>query len=793
MTNNPVNNNVVTHEEALKIARQHHETGNLTLADKTYRDILKVVPDDYTSLHYLGILCYQQGNPAEAVHLLKQAIGIDSTHADTWNAYAVVLEQTGQADKALEAWDKALELTPEYPEALSNKGNALWSLGHYEEAEKTCQKAVDIRPEFADAYINLGNAIASQDRKEEAIEIWEKAIELKSANYNAYINIGNALRDLGRIKESEEKCRRALEFAPDHPDALLNLGNALRDLGQRQEAEKLYRKSIEVRPDYAKAHNNLAILLMDMLRFEDAVASTKYAVAFAPDYAEAYANMSAALLELGKLEEAEKSARKALLLDPDSTEARIDLADILFMSDRLDEAETLFNEATDLKPDSPRLFIKLSAVLERANRMDEALEAIEKAVELNPEMPEAYHRQAMVYFMFNHIEEALKSLDRALEIQPRYPAALATKSEILQSSGNMEKAKEAARAGLEMNDKMPFLYLSLSKVKKFTEDDPDFLKMKEMENESNFGSAQKVSLYFSLFKACEDIGDYDQAFEHLRKGCDLKRQTVVFDPQTQQHVYQNIQKVYTLEFIESFEGKGHDSDTPIFIVGMPRSGTTLTEQIISSHPDIFGAGELHYLSAVEKKHGFINADNCRKMGEDYVAMTRAIDEGSKTARKITDKMPGNYMRMGQMVASLPNAKIIHCRRNPIDTCLSCYKQLFARGHYWSYNLEELAEHYALYMQMMDHWRKTLPEGRFLEIDYETTVNDFENQARKLLDFVEMEWHDACLTPHKTKRSVLTASKGQVIKPIYKTSVEAWRRYETQLQPLAEKLEKFAQK
>jgi hypothetical protein len=222
---------------------------------------------------------------------------------------------------------------------------------------------------------------------------------------------------------------------------------------------------------------------------------------------------------------------------------------------------------------------------------------------------------------------------------------------------------------------------------------------------------------------------------------------------------------------------------------MPRSGTTLTEQIISSHPDIYGAGELYTLAQVENEIGTLTPENAKEWGAKYVELVKEINEDSKTAIKITDKMPGNFIRIGQIVNALPNAKIIHCRRNPIDTCLSCYKQLFGRGHYWSYNLEEMAQHYEEYDDLMAHWRNVLPK-KFLEINYEDTVNDFENQARKLIDFVGMEWNDACLKPHKQKRSVLTASKGQVIKPIYKTSVHAWKRYEEQLQPLIKRLEKY---
>ncbi|HPF78995.1 MAG TPA: tetratricopeptide repeat protein, partial [Alphaproteobacteria bacterium] len=706
-----------------------------------------------------------------------------------------MLSQIGKKEDALEKWKKALELKPDYPDALSNMGHALWELGRFEEAQAACQKAIEVSPQYAAGYVNLGNALMSQGKLDEAIEVWKKAIDINPRQHHAFINIGNALRDQGKINESEEYCRKAIELSPDNPEALLNLANALRDQGNFSEAEANYKKAIDSRPQYAEAHNNLAIVLIDQIRFDEAATAAKYAIAFDPNHAGAHTNLANALREMGKFEEAEASARKALQLNSESVEARIDLADILYASDRLSEAETLFTEAMELVPDSPRLYIKLSGVLERANKLDEAIETIEKAIEKNPEMPEVYHKQAMVYMMANRIPEALAALDKALELNPKFPGALGTKSDILQTHGDMEGARKAAEEGLAMNDKIPFLYFTLSKVKKFTADDPHFIRMQEIEEDSSkkFGKAQAISLQYALSKAHEDVGNYEKAFEHLKKANDMKSMTVSFDRNAQAESYKKIKEFYTKEFFESVEGKGCDSDTPIFIVGMPRSGTTLTEQIISSHPDVFGAGELHYLSEVDQKNGGLSKNNCRELGEQYVEMIRAINDESKNAEKITDKMPGNYMRIGQIVATLPNAKIIHCRRNPVDTCLSCYKQLFARGHYWTYRLDDMAEHYALYDDMMNYWRSVLPKDRFLEIDYEETVNDFENQARRLIDYVGLEWNDACLTPHKTKRSIMTASKGQVRKPIYKTSVEAWRRYEDQLAGLAKDLEPFIRK
>lgn len=785
--------NQVTYEQALAIAQKHHQAGNLTLADRTYRDILNIFPNDFNSLHYLSIISYQRNNVDEGLEFIERAIAEKDDKADSWNAYGVMLAHANKSDEAIQAWQKAIKLKPNYHEAFSNLGAKFWELGRFDESLKACQSSVDAKPDYADGYINLGNAYTGMGDIQKAIEVWKKSIELNPLNANPYINIGNALRDLGRLKESIEYCEKALTYSPDHPKALLNLANAKRDLGFHKEAEALYRKAIDAAPDFIDAHNNLSITLMDMLRFDAAITSIKFALVLNPKASQPYINLATALRETGKLKEAEEAARKALLLNPDSNEAKIELADILFLSDRWEEAETLFNDMIEESADSALIYLKLSNVLERSNRIEEALECIVKAVALAPEMPEVYHRQAMIYFVSNQIDKALTALDRALEIKPKFAAALATKSEILQTKGDMKEAEAVALKGLEINPYLSSLYYTLSKVKKFTADDPIIEKMEDLvANIQKYGRAQAIAIHFALFKVYEDIGDYDRAFKHLKLGGDIKRSCIVFDRQAQKESFDKIKEVFTPQLMKSFEGTGTKDETPIFIVGMPRSGTTLTEQIISSHPDVFGAGELPFLSDVENHLGHLTPENSKEFGDYYIKQTRELTEESKKARLITDKMPGNFSRIGQIIATMPNAKIIHCRRNPIDTCLSCYKQLFARGQYWSYNLEELAEYYALYEDLMDYWRETLP-GKFLEIDYETTVGDFENQARKLIDFVGLEWDEACLSPHKQKRAILTASKGQVRKPVYKTSVEAWKRYEKDLGPLVEPLQKFVRK
>ena len=781
----------VTLEDALNLAKEHHLSGNLTLAERTYKDVLAVYPEDFVSLHYLAVISYQKNAYDDGITFMKRALEINENDAPSWNILAVMLELVGQIDSAIRAWEKAIKINPDYVDALSNYAHASWKMGDFEKTEDLCNHALKIQPDYFPAIINLGGAYQGQKNNEKALEVWKQALEIIPDNPNALINIGNSLRDLGRINESEEYCRKAIAVAPENPDALLNLANALADQGKHEEAEKHYKQATNIQPNHVKAHSNLAITLMAQFRYDEALASAKYAIAFDPSFREAYGHMAIALSELSRLDEAEVAARKAFALAPDSAEAHVDLGQILFTKDNYDEAATLYSAAMELDPDNPRLYLKLSIALERANKFEESIEAIDQAVKLNPEMPEAYHLKGVTYMAANQTDKALKAINKALEIKPDYAEAMSVKSEILQAQGDMEEATKLIQQAIRINNQIPSIYLTLSKLKKFTKDDDDLKVMEDLKKDIHtFGSIQTSPFYYSLFKAYQDIGDYDQAFENLKMGADKKRSTVSYDILTDRNVFETVKARNTKEILDNYKGHGSQSDTPIFIVGMPRSGTTLTEQILASHPDVYGAGELYHLTHIESIVGEpLSIENAKEHGDTYVKLISEISDESKNAKRITDKMPGNYARIGQIASILPNAKIIHCRRNPIDTCFSCYKQLFSRGHYWTYDLEELASHYELYHAMMQYWRETLPDN-FIEVTYEDTINDFETQARRIVEYAGLEWNDACLTPHKSKRSVLTASKGQVRKPIYKTSIEAWRRYEKQLEPLASRLEKY---
>ncbi len=304
-------------------------------------------------------------------------------------------------------------------------------------------------------------------------------------------------------------------------------------------------------------------------------------------------------------------------------------------------------------------------------------------------------------------------------------------------------------------------------------------------------------VHFALGKALEDVGDYGRAFEHFLKGNALKRREVHYDEAAEERNLQLIADVFDSSLIERFAGVGDPSAVPIFIVGMPRSGSTLIEQILASHPQVQAAGERSNLDRIvrtatgaDKQIPFpasiraLDTDGFRRLGQAYLASLPALGPGQE---RITDKTPSNFHHVGLIRLILPNARIIHTMRDPVDTCVSCFSTLFAQGQTFSFDLAELGRYYRRYDELMKHWRSVLPAGALLDVSYAEVVDDLEAQARRLIEYCGLPWDDRCLSFHETSRPIRTASNVQVRRPLYRSSLARWRRYEAFLEPLLAEL------
>lgn len=432
----------------------------------------------------------------------------------------------------------------------------------------------------------------------------------------------------------------------------------------------------------------------------------------------------------------------------------------LYEKGNLQDAEAACRRALSISSASGELHRTLGRIVHDQHRVDEAVAHFEEAVRLNPTNPDGLTDLALSLGEQGRMSEALAAAGRALEIAPNHLGAL----------------------------------YHLTQMKAFSAGDPDLLALEKLAGEENAVSEESTHfLYFALAKAYEDVGDYDRAFTYLEQANTLRRKQVKYNVEEDIRVMDETAQVFTDALLSSLGSVGSESELPILIVGMPRSGTTLVEQILASHPAVHGAGELELLRQLAVAVGVLNeegavfpagalhlgADDFRRLGEGYVGRLQAL---APDATRITDKLPFNFLYLGMARLMLPRASIIHCVRDPIDTCLSCYKSNFATVPV-SFDLEDLGRYYRAYEKLMAHWSRTLPPGSILEVNYERLVDDVEQGARQIISHCGLEWDDRCLDFHSTKRVVQTWSFAQVRRPIYRNAIGRWRRYENHLGPL----------
>jgi tetratricopeptide (TPR) repeat protein len=396
-------------------------------------------------------------------------------------------------------------------------------------------------------------------------------------------------------------------------------------------------------------------------------------------------------------------------------------------------------------------------------------------------------------------DDAISCIDRAIDLSPDNAEFHSFRGVLLKSMGRLDEARAEIRKALEINPEFFPAYSNLNDLETFEADHDLVAKMQEILAEADNPEAERyIPLYFTLAKALEDAGDYPEALRIYEVGSRLRRAQLKYDEADTANFFALIKQTFTPDVFANRPWVGNPSETPVFIVGMPRSGSTLVEQILSSHPQAFGAGEVKILNrvlgvlrdrlpSIPKYPGMVGAlepAHWMEITNGYLTDLRRDSDG---AARVTDKLLTNFFFVGLINLMYPRAKIVHTRRNPVDSCLSTYTKLFKDDMPHSYDFGELGRYYLMYEDLMAHWEKVLPPGVMLTIDYESVIDDLGSNARALVDHVGLEWDDACLDFHKSTRAVKTASVVQVRQPVYKTSVERWRKYGDGLQPLLEAL------
>jgi Flp pilus assembly protein TadD len=552
--------------------------------------------------------------------------------------------------------------------------------------------------------------------------------------------------------------QRALALTPNNPAFLSNLGLAQQALGRLAEAATSYQTALNLAPNFAQAMSNLGNVRGDEGRWAEAETWSRQAIRLNPRIAEAYNGLGAALWHQGKVSEAIANYRTALAIDPKLSYAMVNLGSALRDQGHLAEAETLFRQAIALNPAIAEAHNGLGIILASTGAVVEAVASYREALRLAPNQADIHHNLGHAYRDLGQFDEAQREYSTALRLNP----------------GDLKT------------------YYSLSLIHRFTPAEQSTLEQIEAAAvRGNLPPLDHRQVHFALGKAYDDLGQYDRAFSHFRKANELVRTD--FDRAYFVRLVERMVAWFSKARFDAGGDSGNPSQLPVFIVGMPRSGTTLVEQILASHPQVYGCGELAEADAmanqlwgdrlsqpdVSAAPPDLEPGRLAQLAEGYLQRRRAV---CGNALRVTGKMPTNFFHLGLIALLFPKARVIHCQRSPLDTCLSCYFSDFKKSAPYHYRLDDLGFYYRLYLRLMDHWRAALPLS-MLEVQYEDLVGRPEELSRRMVDFCGLAWDDRCLRYYENRRPVQTSSVWQVRQPIYTTSIDRWKHYVKHLDPL----------
>lgn len=673
---------------------------------------------------------------------------------------------------------------------------ALHRQGRLEDAAGLYTALLVAEPAHVDGLVHFGVLRLGQGRPAEAEALLRRAAAV-AETAEVHGNLAAALQAMGRHEEAVGHYRRAVALRPDMVDGHFGLAACLQALGQREAAIGCYEVILAAEPEHAEAQFGLATLFAELGRPDEAIACYRAALAADADFAEASHGLGVMLAGKGGSEEAIGCFQQALDVDPDYVDARLQLGRVLQQLERDDEATAAYRVVLQAEPDRTVAHYGLATILCRQHREEEAIGHFQAALVREPDDVLAMVGMAGALVGMSRHAEAIALCRQAIVVQPDFAPAMSVLGLALAEMGDMAAAVVECRRAVALAPHHPEPCFNLAQLTKVRRGDAVIDALEAMLPRSAALSVrEQCLLHFALGKAYDDIGEADRGFAHLLEGNAVKRRHIKYNESYALSGMDRIRTVFTAELMEARRGLGDMSTQPVFIVGMPRSGSTLVEQVLASHASVFGAGErLELPRAVDQlaRHGAlpfpetvwtIAETELRRMGAGYVASLRAL---GPDAMRITDKMLANFHFVGLIHLILPQARIIHVIRDPVDNCLSCFSKLFSFEQRFTYDLGELGRFHRAYQRLMAHWRAIVPAHVLLEVHYERLVADLGTEARRIVAHCGLPWDDACLAFHETSRPVHTASVAQVRQPIYRGSVGRWRPDAALLRPLLEGL------
>jgi tetratricopeptide (TPR) repeat protein len=704
---------------------------------------------------------HQAGELGQACALYQQVLARDEANDEALHLLGVLYHQQGDHPRAAALIGQAVALKPNVPAYHANLAEAYRAVGQFEQAAGCCRAALSLSPDYPAALVNLGLALQGLGRREEAADHYRRALQLRPEFAAAHNNLGDVLRALGLHEQALAHFRLAVKHDPRLATARSKLGQILLDRGQLVEALAHSHDAVRVQPDLAPLHHNLGNVLLELGRYAEARVSYREAIQRDPNLAKTHAHLGLALLRDGRSADAFACLLRAIELDPADAGFPEILGDLHMERREFARAIASYERALALAMEArPVLHLALGRALQEDGRLAEAGEQYQSALRLQPSSAAVQNYLGGFHEERGELAEAEAAYRRALRLEPSFVFPL-------------------ARVATLLGGKLPA---------------GDFAALEEKAADARLAPEPRGRLLFALAHVLDARGEYAWAARSLREAnavtLESRRGRFDYVPADHERFVETISTFLGPGFFARTAGLGSGSRRPVFVFGLPRSDTTLIEQVLASHARVHGAGELmlgrQSFEAMPRLMGLdlhpmecvphLHATSIRRLAELHLDWLRA--SSAQGAEHVIDKMPDNYLYLGFLATLFPRAVFIHCRRDIRDVAVSCWMTDF-RSMSWPCDLTQITSRFQQYRRLMGDWRAVLAVP-IHHVDYEETVSDLETVARRLLAAIGLEWEPACLEFHRNRRPVCTSSLIQVRQPVHKGSVARWKNYETEL-------------
>lgn len=782
------------------------QAGDNQAAEQIYHQVLIQTPDSdlaYADAAYmLGVLASKQQDYATAIERIQQAINCHSQRAIYHFSLGQALSVLERHAEACKAYEQALNLKPDLKNARFELAKSYLAQQAYEQATPHLQTILKANPDNALAAFHLGECLQAMNHHPAAIQSFKLALQLQPDHAIAWRNLGLSLQLTGKLSEAITAYNKALKGLPDDARIWLNLGNVYQQRGQMKKAVASYQQGLQREPNFADLYLNLGVVLENTSKLKEARTAFERFLQLEPLHPQSpkvWCHLGRVLRYLDLRPQALQCYERAIKMRPTMSQAFNEVGLLFLELNQSHKALLCFERSLELKPDLQEARIRKAYTEQALGELEAAEASYKEVLEMNPNHLMAYLGVAGVEKERGNFEAAGAGFEQILERSPEHLEALAGKAAVLEKQRRFQEAYDLMQPIVDKQLKSAsmanYYALVCTRLKKYDQALDYLLHVLQDERKIHF--KLRAPLYFRLGEIYDKQKQADLAFANFAKGNELKPHT--FNMKVYTRDAELTMACFTPEFMAQLARANHGSRLPIFIFGMPRSGTTLTEQIICSHPDVFGAGELRFMGQIWRdlraklgdsleswQSGLLSLTvaDLNAMAQSYLADIQALAPAGTL--HITDKMPANFQHLPLMSLLFPQASFIHCQRHPLDTCLSCFTKDFNHLEFTN-DLDSLGSYYALYQKQIQQSQASV-QVPVLSQHYEETVADQEAASRRLIAHCGLEWDPRCLDFHKTERHVKTASYDQVRNPIYGSSVARYKPYETYLQPIIDKIE-----